>query len=56
MNYYNQSPRERAIVSAIDKFLDELDRDTCSRKFIIPDTPHVHDAIRAMADAIERNV
>lgn len=41
---------------AINQFLDECDRSAGERKFTIPDTPRVHDAIRAMADAIGRNV
>lgn len=41
---------------AIEAFIYELDRPCGSHKFTIPDTPRVHDAIRAMADAIGRNV
>lgn len=42
--------------AAIEVFVDELTRPCGSRKFTIPDNPRVHDAIRAMADAIGRNV
>lgn len=41
---------------AIQTFLDECGRPCGSRKFTIPDNLRVHDAIRAMADAIGRNV
>lgn len=41
---------------AVDAFLDELTRPCGERKFTIPDNSRVHDAIRAMADAVGRNV
>lgn len=41
---------------AIDGFLDELTRGVGERKFIIPDNSRVHDAIRAMADAVGRSM
>lgn len=41
---------------AAHRLLDECVRPCGSNKFTIPDNPRVHDAIRAMADAIGRNV
>lgn len=52
----SESWRVSAMRDAIDEFLDECERKVGERKFAVPDNPRVHDAIRAMADAIGRNV
>lgn len=54
--FYNDPQKLTEARNAINAFLNECDRSAGERKFTVPDNPRVHDAIRAMADAIGRNI